>query len=54
MSLNREAVDKALRQVVEFLDYDLHKQLECDEETGEDTYGEHVQRFIDAYERTVQ
>lgn len=49
MSLDRAAVDAALRRVVEFLDYDLHKQLECDEETGEDTYAEHVDRFITEY-----
>jgi hypothetical protein len=47
--LDRTAVDAALRRVVEFLDYDLHKQLECDEETGEDTYAEHVDRFITEY-----
>ena len=49
MSLDRAAVDAALRQVIEFLDYDLHKALERDEETGEDTYGEHVDRFITEY-----
>lgn len=49
VSLDRAAVDAALRRVVEFLDYDLHKALERDEETGEDTYGEHVDRFITEY-----
>lgn len=49
MSLDRAAVDAALRRVVEFLDYDLHKQLERDEETGEDMYAEHVDRFITEY-----
>jgi Arc/MetJ family transcription regulator len=53
VSLEREAVDAALRRVVEFLDYDLHKQLECDEETGEDMYGEHVDRFIAEYGEMV-
>lgn len=53
MSLDREAVDAALRKVIEFLDYDLHKQIECDEENGEDTYAEHVDRFMAAYEREV-
>lgn len=50
-SLNRNAVDVALRKVIEHLDYDTHKMLECDEETGEDTYGEHVERFIAEYEK---
>lgn len=48
--MNRDAVDRALRKVMEHLDYDLHKQLECDEEIGEDTYAEHVDRFIAEYE----
>lgn len=48
--LDPEAVGAALRKVIEFADYDLHKQIECDEETGEDTYAEHVERFIRHYE----
>lgn len=51
--LDREAVDKALRTVMAWVDYDLHKSLERDEETGEDTYAEHVDRFMAAYEREV-
>lgn len=47
--IDRAAVDKALRKVIEFADYDLHKGIEHDEETGEDTYGEHVDRFIAEY-----
>lgn len=53
MALDREAVDKALRTVITWVDYDLHKSLERDEETGEDMYGEHVDRFIEVYEREV-
>jgi hypothetical protein len=49
VSLDRAAVDAALRQVVAELDYDLHKGLQCDEETGEDVYGVHVDRFIREY-----
>lgn len=49
--LDRKAVDAALRTVMTWVDYDLHKSLERDEETGQDTYGEHVDRFIAAYER---
>lgn len=47
--LNPESVDKALRELIAVLDYDLHKYLECDESTGEDTYHEEVVRFIEAY-----
>lgn len=42
-------VDYALRRVIERLDYDLHKSLECDEEGGEDTYPEWVDVFVEAY-----
>ena len=49
MSLDRAAVDAALRQVIEFADHDLNTRLECDEETGEDVYGVHVDRFIREY-----
>lgn len=49
--LDRKAVDAALRTVMTWVDYDLHKSLERDEETGQDTYGEHVDRFIATYER---
>jgi hypothetical protein len=48
--LDPEKVDKALREVIAVLDYDLHKSLESDEQTGEDTYYEEVIRFITAYE----
>jgi hypothetical protein len=47
--LNPESVDTALRSLIGWLDYDLHKSLECDESTGEDTYHEEVVRFIEAY-----
>lgn len=47
--LDRSAADKALRKVIEFADYDLHKGIEHDEETGEDSYAEHVDRFIAEY-----
>jgi hypothetical protein len=50
---DRAAVDAALRQVIAHADYDLHKALEGDE-TGEDTYGEHVDRFITEYDKAVK
>ena len=52
-TLDRAAVDAALRQVIAHADYDLHKSLERDEETEEDTYAEHVDRFITEYGKTV-
>lgn len=52
--IDRAAVDHALRQVVSHIDYDTHKYLECDEETGEDVYGEHVDRFVAEYNKAVQ
>lgn len=33
-------LEAALRGYLAILDYDLHKNLECGEETGEDTYAE--------------
>ena len=53
-TLDRAAVDAALRQVITWLDYDLHKGLVCDEETGEDTCSEHVDRFISEYGKVVE
>lgn len=47
--IDAEAVDAALRAVIEELDYDIHKNLECDEEDGEDHYDELVDTFIDKY-----
>lgn len=35
-----EQVEAALRNYLAILDYDLHKNLECGEETGEDTYAD--------------
>lgn len=49
--LDSERVGRALRAVIADLDYDLHKGIERDEETGEDTYHETVAAFIAAYEK---
>lgn len=43
-----EQVEAALRGYLAMLDYDLHKNLECGEETGEDTYAEEA---ADLFER---
>ena len=52
VSLDPGRVDHALRAVIARLDYDLHKELERDEEEGDDTYRETVAAFITAYEET--
>lgn len=49
-ALNRAAVESALRNLLAHLDYDLHKSIERDEETGEDTYPGVVDDFIAVYE----
>jgi hypothetical protein len=51
--LDPERVDRALRVVIAELDYDLNKALECDEETGEDTYHKTVAAFIAAYDQEM-
>lgn len=48
-SLDVERVESALKSVVAHLDYDLHKNLLADEETGENSYPELTQNFIDLY-----
>ena len=48
--LNPEAVDTALRSVMEHIDYDLHKQIACDETTGENDYPRLVELFVDVFE----
>lgn len=50
MVLNTARVDAALREVFAHADYDLHKSIEHDEDSGEDTYAEHVQRFVEKYQ----
>jgi len=42
-------VQHALRKLITDLDYDLHKQIECDEETGDDSYPILVEGFINDY-----
>jgi hypothetical protein len=49
MTLDREAVDAALRYVIECLDYDLHKSIEVSEDDDEDTYDYWVDEFIYQY-----
>ena len=49
MILDPELVEVALRAVIIEEDYDMHKYLECDEESGENRYPELVDTFIWAY-----
>lgn len=50
MPIDPKRVDAALRNLIAYLDYDLHKAIECDEMTGEDTYDGRVADFIAVYE----
>ena len=45
-------VDRALRLIISDLDYDLHKNLESDEETGTDVYPAIASAFIRHYNKT--
>lgn len=45
-------VDQALRLIISDLDYDLHKNLENDEETGVDVYPAIASVFIRHYNKT--
>lgn len=48
-TLIHSRVDAALRALISDLDYDLHKNIECDEETGEDGYPDLVDEFVETY-----
>lgn len=50
MSMFPERVEAALRHTIATLDYDLHKSLESDEQTGEDTYDQVTGIFLDHFE----
>lgn len=54
MSLDPERVEAALRELIAHVDYDTHKYIECDEETGEDRYPELVEDFIQYYEEAAK
>ena len=47
--LSPEYVQEALSRIIADLDYDLHKQINEDEETGEDRYPELAADFIAEY-----
>lgn len=50
LGIDPARVEKALRELISRLDYDLHKYTECDEEDGEDHYPELAEEFIEYYE----
>ncbi len=52
--LNKHAVRSALEDCMCSLDYDLHKSIECDEETGEDGYPELTDYFITCYQAALE
>jgi hypothetical protein len=47
--LNSGRVERALRSLISDLDYDIHKSLESDEETGLDSYPDLTAEFISFY-----
>ena len=49
-TLDAGRVDAALRAAISGLDYDLHKNVEADEETGQDGYPTLVAAFIRDYQ----
>lgn len=53
-NLDPMIVDAVLRGIISDLDYDLHKNLECDEETEIDVYPALVQSFISEYTKLEQ
>jgi len=52
MALDPTKVERALRSLISDIDYDLHKNIECDEETGDDSYPILVEGFINDYNET--
>lgn len=46
MYVTLDQVEAALRCYLADVDYDMHKNFECGEETGEDTYREEAEAFF--------
>lgn len=52
MELDKDKVYDALSQIIDYIDYDVWKQLMYDEDTGEDdeeTFPRLVDKFIEYY-----
>lgn len=50
MFLDPKKVEASLREFISReVDYDIHKQIENDEETGEDLYPDLAKKFIGIY-----
>jgi len=54
VEVNETAVRLALRRLISYLDYDLHKSIECDEETGDDNYPLYAEGFIRYYNQNKE
>jgi hypothetical protein len=52
-TLDVERVEEALRRLISDIDYDTHKSLDSDEETGEDHYPDLADDFMEYYEATA-
>lgn len=50
VKLDHKKVEAALRSIISDVDYDRHKELERDEETGVDRYPDLAAEFIGLYE----
>jgi hypothetical protein len=50
VSLDPQRVAAALLSIISEIDYDLHKEIECDGETGEDHYPFLAKWFIRLYD----
>lgn len=48
-----EELDATLRRFIADVDYDIHKNYENDEETGEDTYDQVAEAFMLAHDGAV-
>lgn len=50
--LDKARVDFALRSLISYLDYDLHKDLDNPEDPDGDTYPNLVEYFVSSYDST--
>ena len=50
VKLDHKKVEAALRKIIAQVDYDTHKYIECDEDSGEDRYPDLAAEFIGLYE----
>ncbi|MFJ8677322.1 hypothetical protein [Streptomyces sp. NPDC093589] len=53
VTITRPMLEQALRSWLAYFEYDLHKSLECNEESGEDTYPEEAETFFEHLQRVA-